>query len=380
MFRETALEGHGGKSMADVLFEYEIDILNTPDESVEWIMEELRARYLTKQANDLVKELSTEISTAASSDRADIYHQHVAEFVQVSLDLQSKRDVFNLGEDADTIEEEYNDRKANRGRIEGLQFGLPRVDNHTHGIKEGELAIIAAPPKGSKSYMLDRIALKEWEAGRTVSLFTLENSLEMTRDRIACLATNVHPERFEMGECDPVEEAAIHEWVQDALNSRDNKLWIVHPPLGERTIESMVTQAQIRQSDSIIIDQLSHVDPMDPKLSRPLQIREIMQSLKGMISTGHSRMSAVLAHQLTRDGIKLAVKNGFLHMYDLAEGSDVEKTADWVFSMYQSEDAKQVGQFLLQILAARRGRINNWDVSWSVDTGIMDVLHETDLQ
>jgi hypothetical protein len=228
--------------------------------------------------------------------------------------------------------------------------------------------------------MLDRIALKEWQAGRTVSLFTLENSLEMTRDRIACLATGVHPERFEMGVCDPQEEEAIREWIRDSMDHQDNKLWIVHPPLGERTIESMVTQAQIRQSDSIIIDQLSHVDPVDPKLSRPLQIREIMQTLKGMISTGHSRMSGVIAHQLTREGIKLAAKAGFLHMYDLAEGSDVEKTVDWAFSMYQSEDAKQVGQFLLQILASRRQPIKNWDVAWSVDTGIMEVLHETDLQ
>jgi replicative DNA helicase len=377
MFLETECPGCGGRSMAEVLLEAGILIDVVPEESVQWVIEELRARNLTSRTKDFVVGLSKEITSVPADKRVEVFSSHVAEAVQIYLEQQTKRNVFELASDGGDILTAYDARAADLSKFRGLQLGLDDVDTHMNGLHEGELMVLSAPPKGSKSYMLARIALKEFERGRKVALFTLENSIEMTRDRIACLATGVNPQKFEGGECDLDQIEAIQKWVTRLSDSTENqKLFIISPPEGSRTVQAMVSEALIRGVDSLLIDQLTFVDPIDARAARPLQIREIMHATKTLISTGPRKIPCVVAHQLTRDGIKTARKVGHLEMDDLAEGSEAERTADWVFSMWQSEDARQVGQFLFQILAARRRGTRAWTVNWDVDTGQMSVYAE----
>lgn len=378
MFMETEAPGYGGKSYGEVLYDNGIIIDEVPDEPVSWVIETLRSRELTKRTEEFVTDLSEEILAAPHDKRAEIFGSHIAEGVQIHLGQQTKRNVFELQADGEDIITEYERRAADVDAYRGLQLGLPEVDAHMHGLYEGELMVVSAPPKGSKSYMIARIALKEFELGRKVALFTLENSIDMMRDRIACLATGVHPQRFEQGNCTEAEEAAVREWVKK-LGDGQGHLFIIQPPLGSRTAETMISEAQIRGVDSVLIDQLTFVDAPDPKATGPQKIRDIMHTIKALISTGPHKMPCVLTHQLTRDGIKVAKKTGHLEMYDLAEGSEAEKTADWVFSMWQSEDAKQVGQFLFQILASRRRDRKHWLVNWDIESGHMSVYGEADL-
>jgi hypothetical protein len=71
--------------------------------------------------------------------------------------------------------------------------------------------------------------------------------------------------------------------------------------------------------------------------------------------------------------VKAAQKAGFLEMHHLAEGSEVERTADWVFGLYQSSVHRQVHQALLQTLAARREDTASWELIWNVQEGLVDV-------
>jgi archaellum biogenesis ATPase FlaH len=375
MFRHTEVVGQPGKSIASLLEEHSIFMDDTPEESVEWVIDELRGRHLTRMAGQMFREASEELVGSSTADRPDVFKQHVSKLVGLALDIQSGRGVSELRENAGDIISDYERRKALGQDFIGMKFGLDQIDAHIGGVHEGELGIIAAPPKGSKSFMIDRIALKEFEAGRNVVLFTLENSIEMTRNRIACLATGVHPRRFEEGQCNEDEELAIQAWV-DTLEDGDNTLFILQPDQGSRRIDQMVLEAQIRLADTLLIDQLTFVEPENPKDARYLQVRQIMHTLKTLISTGHQKMSCIMTHQLNREGIKAARKNGYLYMEDFAEGSEVERTVDWAIGMWQSEDDREVGQFLFQILAARRRDFKAWKVAWDISTGTMEVLFE----
>ena len=380
MFHSTDVEGQPGRSMGELLEEYDISLDDTPEESVEWVIEELKARHLTRKAGQWTKALSEDITSAPSHDRPGIFQEHVAGLVAVSLSLQPKRSSMDLVEDAEEILNAYEIRKREGTTFKGMRFGLPEVDAHTGGIHDGELCIVGAPPKGSKSYFIARTALEEFRAGRSVVLNTLENSIAMTRDRIACLATGIDPQRFEAGLSTPEEERAVTEWVREVLLVAENKLWILSPDEGQRRVEHMVMAAQIRNADSLLIDQLTFVEPSDPKMPRYLQIRDITHTLKTMISTGHHQMPCLMTHQMSRDGIKSARKVGYFHMDDMAEGSEVERTADWALAMWQSDDGREVSQFLLQMLAARRRDLKNWNVFWDISTGTMETLSEETLQ
>jgi hypothetical protein len=88
-------------------------------------------------------------------------------------------------------------------------------------------------------------------------------------------------------------------------------------------------------------------------------------------------MSCLLAHQINREGMREAKKNGLLEMWMLAEGSEVERTADWVFSLYASEDERRAQMIKWQTLATRRGSSNrSYRVAWRPWINQVAVLDE----
>jgi hypothetical protein len=76
-----------------------------------------------------------------------------------------------------------------------------------------------------------------------------------------------------------------------------------------------------------------------------------------------------LAHQINREGVKAADKVGHLEMYHLADSSEVERTADWVFGLYASRADKASKRAKFQVLAARRASNKQWNMRWDVDLG-----------
>jgi replicative DNA helicase len=228
------------------------------------------------------------------------------------------------------------------------------------------------------SFMVARVALNEWRRGRKVALFTLENSIEMTTDRIACLALGVSQERFGKGELLPEEEETVAQWVQQTLLG-STSFHILSPDESQRSAEAIVTKARLLGVDSLIIDQLTFMTAKDTRAGRYLQIREMMHDLKNLVATGYPRLPCLLAHQINREGWGKAAKDGYYTMEHMAEGSEVERTADWVFSIFQDDAHRQASSMLFQILAARRRSMNAWDLDWDIDAGVIEVQGERQL-
>jgi len=60
-------------------------------------------------------------------------------------------------------------------------------------------------------------------------------------------------------------------------------------------------------------------------------------------------------------------------MYHLAESAEVERTADWVFGLWQDEVMKQGGVAYLQTLASRRADQIHWQLGWEPWRGFIEV-------
>lgn len=87
-------------------------------------------------------------------------------------------------------------------------------------------------------------------------------------------------------------------------------------------------------------------------------------------------MPCILAHQINREGVKAAEKTGKFEMYMLAEGAEVERASDWVFSLYQSNMQREVFQATFQILASRREDVKAWEMDWRTPQGIINAMRE----
>jgi replicative DNA helicase len=361
----------------DLLDDHEI-ALEAPEDSIEWAIDDLKGTYVFKESQSFNKRFATDRSEAETGDRVDVLTEYASELVRQSMKLQDHQSFSDAREGLKERMAAYDERALDRDRFYGMTFGLDQIDAYTRGIHLGELAILAAGPKVGKSYMLGRVALEEWRRGKTVVLYTLENSVEMTLDRIACLATGTNSRDWQRGAVNPDQVEAIKKVIEE-MSESDHPLYVIQPPVNKRMVEHFVREAQLLGADSLLIDQLTFITPPDSSIPRTLQIRDITHELKTMISTGRDRMPCLMAHQINREGVKAAAKTGYLEMHHLAESSEVERTADWVFSLYRSKDEVATNMAKFQTLAARREDPRHFQMNWNVGVGLIGVRNQIEL-
>lgn len=351
------------------LSDNEVDLDEEPQDTVEWAIDTLKSQYIYRKGQDFITEFAQELAED-EHNRPDVLAEHASKLVLLSTEMDRRAQKSDLREDFGLRLAEYEARKAAKESFHGMRMGLGEVDRHTNGIHDGELCVLAAGPKTGKSYFVAHSALKEWESGRVPLIFTLENSVEMMENRIACLMARVDSRSWQRGTCTPDEEARVAVALQ-TMEQSDHPFYVFQPDLGSRSFEHMVAEAQVRDVDSIYIDQLTFVELSagDDRRPRHERIGDALHRLKVMISTGRKRFPVMLAHQINREGVKSANKTGYLEMFHLAEASEVERTADWVFGLYASHDDKTAFRIKLQTLATRREAIENWELAWNVALG-----------
>jgi hypothetical protein len=365
----------GTTTFGAILDDHEIDMEHEAEDSVEWALDDLRSTYVHKETQRFNREFATDMAGAASDERVAILNHHASNLVRLSISLVRKDIAQDLRTAIAGTLLDYEDRETNRDQFRGMRLGLSEVDAHSFGIHEGELAVWAGAPKLGKSFALAWAAYTEWHNGRAAALFTLENSVEMTLDRIACMAMKINFTDWQRGLCSSEAVEAVREWQVD-LEKSETPLWVVQPDLGRRSIEQMVREAQVREAQSLLIDQLTFVELPSARKPKHERIGEGLHTLKGMISTGRNRMSCLLAHQINREGVKAADKVGYLEMYHMAEAAEVERTADLIYGGYASRDDQMFHQIKLQLLGARRVPLKNWQVWWTPERGDIRVLNE----
>lgn len=364
---------------ADLFTDRDIDLDEAPEDTIEWAVETLKGNWTLRQSQDFVKRLAMDINEAQTSERFDVLHDAVNALSNITIEVSRKSQQVDARHALTERIRAYEERKEAGHTVQGMLFGMPDIDNHTGGIHPGELAVIGAGPKTGKSFFHIVTAFAEWRRGRAVALFTLENSVEMTIDRLACFANGISPTRWLQGQCHPQEEENVRRF-REAMAESDTPLWVIQPPVGRRSVAQMVREATIRDAESLLIDQLTFVEPRDERLARYLQVREVMHDLKSLISTSNKRMPCLLAHQVNREGVKESRKVGYLRMEHLAEGSEVERTADFVFGLHQSDDEQMVNMSKLQMLAARRTALRHWNMNWNIEQGHIGVHSQLTLE
>jgi replicative DNA helicase len=351
------------------------------EESIEWAIDDLRGTYVHRQAADFNKRFAVAMSEASVEERVQVVADAASEIVSLAQAMEAKDVAVDAREALSQVYLDYEERNARGDHIEGMTFGtgMERIDAHTLGIRPGEIAVVAATPKTGKSFFACRTALNAWNRGRVAVLYTLENSIEMTLNRIACMATGVDPHAWEKGECTDGEVERVLRWIAE-MQDHEVPLHIVQPVEGRRTPEAIVMDSRMRGAEDVIVDQLTWVDHPDPKnKARHEVVRDLLRSFRNMVTDHRHKVPLMLIHQINREGEKAADKDGFLRMWHLAESSEVERAADWVFGLYQSRDERAALAMKFQTLASRRADLKHFLLTWRIWQGVVTVRQEIDL-
>jgi hypothetical protein len=191
----------------------------------------------------------------------------------------------------------------------------------------------------------------------------------------------VDHDRYRRGLCVPEELERINIFLELRGESLRDGIRVVSPQRGERTVQWMTRHARTLGTQSLFVDQLTFVEPSHRSLRGPEAIKDIMHELKEETSSGRDPMATLLAHQINREGMKAAKASGFLEMHMLAEGSEVERTADWVFGLYASQDERMAQMIKFQTLAARRAtELKTWRTAWRPWVNHVETLAELEVR
>lgn len=353
----------------DRLEDLEIDLGDgTETDTMASVIEALTAVKVEADSQEFVKALGTTMAKADPPEKLKALQQGAETLSALALQYERRGSVITMVDGGASALRRYDHRAEHGVHIEGLQFGLHQVDNHYYGIHPGELAVLAAGPKVGKSWWAAIMALICWRLGMNITLYTLENSLRMTEDRLLCLAAGVPYREFQRGQLEMDQDYRLRQ-AEKQFSITSNQLHVLSPDPEMRTARAIVDSARLRQADGLIIDQLTFMEHPNPgRKPRHEVIRDILHDLKNALN-GRTELPCLLTHQVNREGIKAAEKSGHLEMYHMAEGSEVERTADTVLGLFQTKMERAMGTAKFLGLAARREEPKSWMIEWSPASG-----------
>jgi hypothetical protein len=363
-----------GEKLSDL----EIELIQPEDsDTMEWAVEDLKADYAKSQVQSFTRDFATAIAGDTHVlEIPQIIHDYAGKLIELDLNLADEHSVVPVGAGLDMRIQAYEERVGEEKGKRGLLSGIDMIDNHSGGTHPGEITVCGAAAKTGKSFWLALIALNSWLRGDRPVLFTLENSKEMTLDRIACLGAHVDGQRFESG------ELLEHELrrIRDFRAELGDEIFVVEPGNDDRTPAALHRQMQLLEGTAMIVDQLTWVNHPKPdsRRSRTIEIKDIMHQFRDAI-TGKEAVPLYLAHQINREGIAKARKLGYLEMTDFAESAEVERVVSQGYGLYQSRENGIVGRMLFQTLASRRVPPKHWLLSWNLGQGVIAGLQETQL-
>lgn len=352
--REALLETWG-----QVIEDAEVEIaeVDVEQDEINWAIDALHAHYALYKFQQWEKDAAAAMHESSTTDRLSVLEAQVHELNELVLSLRDKTLEVEGIDGFQRSLSEYHQRAESAQTHRGMAFGIDEVDEYTYGIHEGELAVLAAGPKTGKSVTLAYILLQEWKRQRRATYYTLENSVRMSYDRLVCIHLAVDHDRYRRGEGTPEEIDLVQTFIAERGEELKDFIRIVQPQRGNRTVQWITRHARSLGTESLLVDQLTFMEASHRSLRGPDKITDVMHDLKDAIG-GRSPMSCLLAHQINREGMREAKKNGMLEMWMLAEGSEVERTADWVFGLYASEDERRAQMIKWQTMATRRGSRN----------------------
>lgn len=363
---------------ADIVLDDETEL-----DPIEWVVKQLRSDYAAFVGVEFGKMLIQEIVEAEGPDKVSVMLRGSAALHSYTMSLIERKNEMMLEDGISDAIKRYEDVVANGQKFNGLTLGLEAVENdiitpdqHFRGIHDGELGVLAGTSGGGKSWFSLLPVLSEFERGRRTILYTLENDIEMTFDRLACMKLRVPYEKLQRGECEDAEIDRIRAFL-DRIKGSDHQPLIVRPGRNEATGSSMIRRAHVEGAQSVIIDQLSHIQPVAKSKARQRNevVAEIVRDLVDLIAEG-DKLPLLLLHQINRKGREEARKIGRYLMDHLGEATQVENDATWVGAIYQSSDHVVEERAELQTLKHRRVRPMDWEIEWRPYVGDYRVRRE----
>ncbi|MCL1797202.1 MAG: replicative DNA helicase [Eggerthellaceae bacterium] len=231
--------------------------------------------------------------------------------------------------------EELKELSERKSHMAGVATGFADIDNLFHGLRGGDLIILAARPGVGKTSFAMNLAVNAAKANTTVAFLSLEMSSSQLVQRVLCSEARVNLSKVRSG------HIGKNDWeflvsASETLSKLD--LYIDDTPSLSILELRAKARRQLRGKESglIIVDYLQLMQPPQGRrdINRTVEVGEISRGLK--VLAKEMNMPVLALSQLSRQVEMRKTKRPMLS--DLRESGSIEQDADIVMFIDRSMD------------------------------------------
>ena len=342
------LEKHGEAPSPTVMVEEFGNALSTlfpegeipePETEIGYIVDKLKDRYVRGAHADIVRELA-----GLRADPDGFINSLVQEGNRLWKISNDGHGTISNADYKEVIER--HQLAMLEGRFNGITYGFSDIDTHTGGARKGHVTYLGALPKRFKTWIQLQGFIEQRKAGETPVLFTLELSPDEIWYRIFCMLSGVSYTDYITG------SLMKREWNKIDKAAEEFKAlgpaYVRQSPLDKRKVGDILQDAQRFDATSVLIDQLSYLEPSKPHFKDHEGYREICHDIK-LLAT-KSDIPFWVNCQLNREAANL---KEMASAQNAGLTRAIEETCDLFLGLYRNEDMIERSQVQIGVIEGR---------------------------
>ena len=272
--------------------------------------------------------------------------------------------------------ETFTEMSNRKEGMSGVPTGFLDLDDLLHGMRGGDLIILAARPGVGKTSFALNLAVNAAKAQYPVAFFSLEMSSSQLVQRVMCAEAKVKLEHVRAGRLDEYDWGALG----DAMNRLSNLQMFIDDTPGLSILEARAkARRELRGKGQglIVVDYLQLMMPPQQRRdgNRAVEVGEISRGLK--ILAKEMDMPVIALSQLSR-AIEQRGKDKRPQLSDLRESGSIEQDADIVMFLDRSMNIEEAdsdnrpawGTAKLIVAKHRNGATRDLTLSWNAESTV----------
>jgi len=222
--------------------------LDFPDEPIDFWADGVRERALSRMVVGATEEVMDRLKEGDLGEVRTILQDLV-----LSFDSRNPEEsVVEFGDAAKDVLEFHDDRQS-AGRMFGIPFGFPYLDELSDGAQPGDTIAVVGRPSEGKSYVLLKMALEAHRSGKVPLVVTMEMSVLQCARRVLAMRTGVPASMIRLGRLGAFARKKIVADISELDRKYDNSFYFFRGSL-KSTVDDLVLRVQELKPDVLYVD------------------------------------------------------------------------------------------------------------------------------
>lgn len=245
-----------------------------------------------------------------------------------------------LDQFADEIDFEFEDRKVNPKKYEGLLTGFKTMDDITGGLVKSGVAIIMAPPKGFKSALAMTICYNAAKRGVYSYYHANEGTVQLFYNRFAAMELSIPLKHIKDNKMNAMEESRWKQWITSVREGKHqilNKIYFDEVPPALSTPELINEKLNKLKEEGkevglVVVDHFGRMTTNSKEVMQDWQLKGYIAQQICSIALDKRVPFILLTHVKAQSAKEGVDSEKDFDAYDIERSGQPLKDVDYVFS------------------------------------------------